>query len=138
MTVLGALTAIVVRLSLPVTVSVGQAAVSLQTDVFDAILLNLLPLALTAVVWRLLYLRVPSMRVIGGLFVLGILLTYLGLAGRSPPSLFTRDWVSYVLGGRPITVLSVLVHLWPPLLASAASIVLAFMRQRRESSRHHA
>jgi PTS system mannose-specific IID component len=134
MTVLGALTSIVVRLSLPVTISVGQATVSLQTDVLDAILLNLLPLALTVGVWRLLYRRVPSMRVIGGLFVLGIVLTYLGLAGRSPPSLFSQDWVSYVLGGRPITVLSALVHLWPPLLAIAASIVLAFVRRKRESS----
>jgi PTS system mannose-specific IID component len=138
MTVLGALTAIVVRLSLPVTISVGQAAVSLQADVFDAILLNVLPLALTVVVWRLFYLHVPSMRVIGGLFVLGIVLTYLGLAGRSPPPLFTRDWVSYVLGGTPVTVPSALVHLWPPLLSIAASIVLAFVRQRRESSRHGA
>jgi hypothetical protein len=134
MIVLGALTSTVVRFSLPVTVSVGQAAISLQTDVFDAILLNLLPLALTVIVWRLLYLRVPSMRIIGGLFALGVVLTYLGLAGRSPPPLFSRDWMAYVLGGQPLTFASALAHLWPLLLTFVALVVLALLQRKRRLS----
>ena len=106
----------------------------MQGDVLDAILLNVLPLALTVVVWRLLYRRVPSMRVIGGLFVLGILLTYLGLAGRAAPPLLTAEWVSFVLGGAPVTVASILAHLWPPLLALVVALLLWLLRRSRRSS----
>jgi PTS system mannose-specific IID component len=134
MTVVGALAATVVRLSTPATVAVGQAVVSLQADVLDAILLNALPLALTVAVWRLLYRRVPSVRVIGGLFVLGIDGTYLGLAGRSSPPLFTREWVSFVLGGAPVTAVSALAHLWPPLLATGIAVLLLGVRWIRSSA----
>jgi PTS system mannose-specific IID component len=129
MTVLGALAATVVRVSTPASISVGQAVVSLQEEVLDAILLGALPLGLTVGVWRLLYLRVHSMRVIGGLFLLGIVLTYLGLLGASAPPLFTADWVSFVLGGAPATVSSALAHLWPPLLAIAAALLVRLLRR---------
>jgi mannose PTS system EIID component len=138
MTVLGALTATVVRLSTPGSFAVGQAVVSWQRDVLDVILLNALPLALTVGVWRLLNRRVPSLRVIGGLFVLGIVLTYLGLAGRAAPPLFTAEWVSYILGGTPVTVASALAHLWPPILAILSSIAVLFLRRKRLSSRRGA
>ncbi len=131
MTVLGALTANVVRLSTPASVSVGQAVVSLQADVLDAILRDALPLALTFAVWWLLRRRVPSMRVIGGLFVLGIDGTYLGLMGRSAPPLFTRAWVSFVVGGTPVTVASAIAHLWPPLLATAIASTVSIVRRGR-------
>ena len=134
MTVLGALAATVVRLSTPASIAVGQAVVSWQRDVLDAILVNALPLALTAVVWRLLYLRVPSMRVIGGLFVLGIVLTYLGLTGRTAPPLFTAEWVSFVLGGTPVTVASLLAHLWPPVLAIVVALLFWLLRRSRRAS----
>lgn len=131
MTVLGALVATVVRLSTPASLAVGQAVVSWQRDVLDVIMLNALPLALTLVVWRLLYLRVPSMRVIGGLFVLGIVLTYLGLAGSAAPSLFTVEWVAFVLGGTPATAATALAHLWPPILAILAFVAVSFLRRKR-------
>jgi PTS system mannose-specific IID component len=136
MTVLGALVATVVRLSTPASLAVGQAVVSWQRDVLDVIMLNALPLALTLVVWRLLYLRVPSMRVIGGLFVLGIVLTYLGLAGSAAPSLFTVEWVAFVLGGTPATAATALAHLWPPILAILAFVAVSFLRRERPSHRH--
>ena len=133
MTVLGALAATVVRLSTPASIAVGQAVVSWQRDVLDAILVNALPLALTVMVWRLLYLRVPSMSVIGGLFALGIVLTYLGLTGRTAPPLFTAEWVSFVLGGTPVTMTSALAHLWPPLLAVAVALALWLLRRSRQA-----
>ena len=134
MTVLGALAATVVRVSTPASIAVGPAVVFVQGDVLDAILLNALPLALTVVVWRLLSLRVPSMRVIGGLFVLGILLTYLGLTGRASPPLLTAEWVSFVLGGTPATAASVLAHLWPPLLAVVVALLFWLFRRSRQIS----
>jgi hypothetical protein len=73
----------------------------------------------------------PSMRVIGGLFVLGIDGTYLGLMGRSAPPLFTRAWVSFVVGGTPVTVASVIAHLWPPLLATAIASTVSIVRRGR-------
>jgi PTS system mannose-specific IID component len=136
MTVLGALAATVVRLSTPASLVVGQAVISWQRDVLDVILLNALPLVLTLAVWRLLYLRVPSMRVIGGLFVLGIVLTYLGLTGRTAPSLFSAQWVTFVLGGTPVTVTSALMHLWPPIVAILAFVAFAFLRRKRQPPHH--
>jgi hypothetical protein len=97
---------------------------------------NALPLALTLVVWWLLRRRVPTMRVIGGLFWLGIVATYLGLTGRSAPYLLTGAWVSFVLGGTPATVASVLAHLWPPLLATTIALAIWGVRWRRPEARH--
>jgi PTS system mannose-specific IID component len=127
--VLGGLTATVVRVPTPASIAVGEMVVSLQVDVLDAILLNLLPLALTLGVWGLLQRRVPSTGVIGGLFVLGMVLTYLGLLGQSAPPLFSERWIDFVVGGRPVTAASLLTHLWPLLLAvGVAGIVLLVRR----------
>jgi PTS system mannose-specific IID component len=125
MTVAGALMAAVVQVSTPVSLIIGETAVSLQTDVLDAILINLLPLTLSLGVWWLLERRVPSMRVIGGLFVLGILLSYLGLLGPSVPPLLSAEWVDYLVGGQPATWASVFSHLWPFVLAFAAAVAMA-------------
>ena len=76
----------------------GQMQVSLQGDVLDTILRGLLSLTLTLLVWWALVRRVSSMRVIGWLFVIGIDLSYLGLAGGSAPPLFTADWVAFLRG----------------------------------------
>jgi hypothetical protein len=131
--VLGGLTATVVRVSTPASIAVGEMVVSLQVDVLDAILLNLLPLALTLGVWGLLQRSVPSMRVIGDLFVLGIVMTYLGLLGQSAPPLFGEQWVDFVVDGRPVTAASALAHLWPLLLAvGVAGIVLLVRRLFRK------
>ena len=131
MTVVGALTATVVRVSTPAAVAVGQAVVDLQSDVLDVILLNALPLALTLGVWWLLNRRVPSLRVIGGLFALGIALTYLGLAGHSAPPLFGREWVAFLVGGLPVTVGSALAHLWPLVLTAGITLAVVVALPRR-------
>ena len=131
MCVVGALTATVVQLSVSATVRVGPAVVALQSEVLDMILRGLLPLALTAGVWWLLHKRVPAMRVIGLLFVLGIDLTYLGISGGSSIPLFSRDWVSFLAGGAGATWATAVVHLWPPLLATALAGVGTAVRRRR-------
>jgi PTS system mannose-specific IID component len=123
MAVIGGLTATIVQLSTTASVRVGQAAVSLQEDVLDAILRGLLPLALTLYTWWLLSRRVPSMRVIGTIFVLGVDLAYLGLAGRAAPPLLTTAWTAFLVGDTPATLGSALAHLWPPLLATGAALV---------------
>ena len=135
MTVLGGLVANTVQFSTPASIVVGQAVVSLQTDLLDVILRGLLPLTLTLLTWKLLSSRVSPMRMIGLIFVIGIDLTYLGLAGWSAPPLFSRDWIDFVVGGLPATVSSVLVHLWPPIVATALGIV-AVIRGKRRAQDH--
>jgi PTS system mannose-specific IID component len=130
MAVLGGLTARVVQFSTPLTIVVGDAVVSLQEDVLDEILLGLLPLTLTMLIWWLLARGVSVPRVIGLVFVLGIDLTYLGLAGSAAPPLFSEAWLAFVLGGVPLTLGSVIRHLWPPLLATGLAVV-AYVRRRR-------
>jgi hypothetical protein len=134
MAVTGALTATVVQFSTPASIAVGQAVISLQHDVFDAILRGLLPLGLTAFVGWLLLRRVSPMRVIALLFVAGIDLSYLGLAGRSAPPLFSTAWAAALAGGTPVTLASALAHLWPPILVTAAACVAWFLRKRSCSS----
>jgi PTS system mannose-specific IID component len=133
MMVLGALTAAVVQFSTPATIAVGEASISLQEDVLDAILRGLPALSLTLLAWWLLSRRVSSLRVIGILFVIGIDLAYLGLAGWSAPPLFTREWVVMLAGGRPVTIGSALVHLLPPLLVTGVAVIAwAWTRGRGE------
>jgi PTS system mannose-specific IID component len=133
MMVLGALTSTVVQFSTPATLAVGQASISLQEDVLDAILRGLPALLLTLLAWWLLSRQVSSLHVIGTLFVIGIDLAYLGLAGGSAPPLFTRAWAAMLVGGRPATVGSVAAHLLPPLLVTGvAAIVWAWRKGRGE------
>jgi len=134
MVVVGGLSAALVTFSTPASIAVGQAVVSLQEDVFDAILRGLLPLALTALCWWLLQRRqVSAFWVIGLLFVLGIDLTYLGLAGGDVPPLFTSAWVAFVAGGRPVTVASVVAHLAPPLVATVGLVIVWVVRKGRKA-----
>ena len=132
MTVVGGLAASVVQLSLSATVAVGPSLLSLQQDVLDPILRGALPLLLTLVVWRLLSRGVSPMRAIGLLFVLGVDLAYLGLAGGEAPPLFGTDWAAYLVGGAPLRAGAVLARLWPPVLATATA-VLAFALRRRSA-----
>jgi hypothetical protein len=80
-------------------------------------------------VWGLLQRHVSSMRIIGGLFVLGIALTYLGLLGQSAPPLFGEEWIDFAVGGRPVTAASALAHLWPLLLALGAAGIVVVVRR---------
>jgi PTS system mannose-specific IID component len=130
MTVIGGLTATLVQFSTPASVAVGPLAISLQQDVLDTILRGLLPLALTLSSWWLLSRRVSSMRVIGLMFLLGIDLTYLGLAGWDVPPLFSADWVSFLTGGTPATVGTALAHLWPPLAVTGAAVGVLLVRRK--------
>jgi PTS system mannose-specific IID component len=120
MTVSGSLIASMVHVSTPLSLQVGQATVSLQGDVLDVILRSLLPLALTLGVWWLLERRMPTMRLIGMLFVLGIVATYAGLLGSADSALFGPAWVDLVTGGSPVTLGSLFRHLWPVLAAVIA------------------
>jgi PTS system mannose-specific IID component len=132
MTVAGGLTATLVQFSTPASIVVGQAAVSLQQDVLDAILRNLLPLVLALSSWWLLSRRVPSMRVIGLLFVLGVDLTYLGLAGWAAPPLFSAEWSAFLAGGAPAGVGPALAHLWPPIAATGLALAIALLRRAKK------
>jgi PTS system mannose-specific IID component len=134
MTVLGGLTATVVQFSTPATIAVGQASISLQEDVLDAILRGLPALSLTLLAWWLLSRRVPSLRVIGIIFVVGIDLAYLGLAGWDAPPLFTWAWVEMLVGGSPVTVGSAVAHLLPPLVVTGVAVVIWVWKRRREGS----
>lgn len=130
MTVLGGLAATLVQASTPASVQINQAVVSIQTDLLDAILLGLLPLAWTVGVWWLLNRRLSPLRVIGFLFVVGIDLTYLGLAGESSPPLLSREWWHFVLGGQGATFLAAVRHLWPPLLATLLAVIAVLTRRK--------
>ncbi len=130
MAVVGGLSPGLVQFSTSASLSVGQAVVSVQKDVLDPILRGLLPLALTLSVWWLLARRVSLLRVIGLLFVAGIDLAYLGLAGGDTPPLFSDAWLSFLVGGGRVTLLAALLHLWPPLLATALAFVLLLRRRR--------
>jgi len=133
MTVVGGLVVSVVQFSVTATLAVGQATVSLQGEVLDAVLRGVLPLGLTLGCWWLHVRGVSSMRVIGMVFVLGIGLTYLGLVGnpaQAAPPLLTRDWVLSLLGGPPVTVGSALGHLLPAVLTVGG--VVAWLSLRRK------
>ena len=131
MMVVGGLTSTTVHLSLSATVAVGQMTVSLQ-EVLDQVMHGLLPLALTGLTWWLLTRRVTAARVIVVLFAVGVDMAYLGLAGDSPPPIFTARWVAFLLGSDTPTLASTLAHLWPPLLATAW---LAWTASRRRGDR---
>ena len=117
MAVAGALVASVVAFSLSAAITVGQQKVALQTDVLDHILKGLLPLLLTLFVWWLLERRVSPLAVIAGLFVFGIVATYVGLLGWGETRL------------QPANLLR-----WPPLVAIGLGIVgWLWVRVRRQS-----
>jgi PTS system mannose-specific IID component len=130
MAIVGGLTPKLVHFSISASLSVGQAVVSVQKDVLDPILRGLLPLALTLSVWWLLARRASLLRVIGLLFAAGIDLAYLGLAGGDTPPLFSDAWLSFLVGGGRATLPAALLHLWPPLLATALAFVLLLRRRR--------
>ena len=97
------------------------------------VLRGLLPLALVGLCWWLLqHKRVSAFRVIGVVFVLGIDLTYLGLAGWSVPPLFSAEWFAFLGGGSQQTPFAALGHLWPPLVATACLAAVYWVGKSKE------
>lgn len=131
LTVLGALAAITVQVSTPASIRLGGALVGLQPDLLDPILRGLLPLALTLGVWALLRRGVPSIRVIGVLFVLGIDLTYLGLLGQASPPLLSPEWRAFLSGGFHTAALVALYWSVPVLATAWVAAALVAGRSRR-------
>ncbi|QIQ21037.1 PTS system mannose/fructose/sorbose family transporter subunit IID [Zophobihabitans entericus] len=72
MTVIGALVASYVRLSTTLTIDAGQAHVALQTDVFDKLMPNLLPLGFTLLVYSLMKRNFSPVKLIGLTVVFGV------------------------------------------------------------------
>jgi len=64
--------------------------------------------------------------VIGWLFVVGIDLSYLGLAGGAVPPLFTPEWVSFLRGE------GWLLRLWLPLFLTGVWLGVWLWRRARE------
>jgi PTS system mannose-specific IID component len=133
MVVAGSLIASLVRISTPLAVAVGQVTVSLQNDVLDVVLKNVLPLAATLGVWWLLERRVPTMRLIGAIFLAGIVAAYAGVLGSSAPPLFGSAWVEWIVGGVPVTLGSLFLHLWPALLAMVVGGLVLTLGKRADS-----
>jgi PTS system mannose-specific IID component len=133
LTVVGALTATVVQFSLSATVAIGPTTLSLQTDVLDPILRGLLPLVTTLGTWWLYERGVSPLRAIGVLFAVGFGLSYLGLAGTPTPSLFTREWWIYLVGGAPATWKSVLARLWPLVVTLLIVIAVGMINRIQKS-----
>lgn len=131
MMTLGGLMPTVVRFSLSASIRVGEAVLSLQKDLFDPMLRQVLPLALTLFVWWLLHKRVRSIVVVVVLFAIGIDLAYLGIVGDNVPPLFTSPWAGYVLGESQ-TAAAALVHLLLPLLVTLAAALIVWARARQK------
>jgi len=80
--VLGALTASFVKVSVPVTITIGEMQLNIQEKVFDALFLGILPLALTLfTLWLLKDRKMKSTTVMLILIVIGIVGGALGILG---------------------------------------------------------
>ncbi|WP_294615871.1 PTS system mannose/fructose/sorbose family transporter subunit IID [uncultured Gilliamella sp.] len=73
MTVIGALVASYVHLSTPLEINAGKAHIVLQTEVFDKLMPNLLPLGFTLIVYGLMRRNVSPVKLIGLTVVIGVL-----------------------------------------------------------------
>ena len=81
LTVIGALAATQVSLSTKIAITVGPQIVRLQADVLDKVLKGVLPLSLTLLVWWLLGRKRLPVTIIGMIFVLGLVGTWIGWLG---------------------------------------------------------
>jgi PTS system mannose-specific IID component len=82
LTVAGVMVTRFVRVTMPITLTAGDAVVNVGTDFLDRIVPGILPLAVTLVCWRLLRRRIPAIYIVAGIFVVGFVGGALGLLGR--------------------------------------------------------
>ncbi|MCD8249286.1 MAG: PTS system mannose/fructose/sorbose family transporter subunit IID [Lachnospiraceae bacterium] len=80
-TVMGALISSYVSLSMPIEFSIGEEVFNIQTGIFDAIMPNLLPLALVLIVYALSTKGVKTWKLLVGVFAVGIIGGALGIFG---------------------------------------------------------
>ena len=73
MTVIGALVASYVHLSTPLVLKAGEAKVALQTDIFDKLMPNLLPLIFTLIVYAFLKRGFSPVKMIGITVIFGLI-----------------------------------------------------------------
>lgn len=76
---IGALAAMTVKLTTTAVISLGESQISLQTNIFDAIVKNILPFALVLLVFHLLNKKVSVNWIIVGIFVFAIVFGALGI-----------------------------------------------------------
>lgn len=77
---IGALAASTVKLSTPLQLTFGEKALSLQTNIFDAVILNLLPFAAVMLIyWLIAKKKVNINKVIVGIFVVCIIGGLIGI-----------------------------------------------------------
>lgn len=79
--VMGALISNYVVFGMPIAFNIGDIPFNLQTDLFDTIMPNLLPLALTLFVYWLSTKRVKTWKILLGVFVVGIVGGAIGIFG---------------------------------------------------------
>lgn len=79
MTVIGALVASYVRLSTPLEINAGQAHIVLQTEVFDKLMPNLLPLGFTLLIYWLMKRNFSPVKLIGLTVVFGVVGKLVGI-----------------------------------------------------------
>lgn len=77
---IGALAASTVKLSTPLQLTFGEKALSLQTNIFDAVILNLLPFAAVMLIyWLIAKKKVNINKVIVGIFAVCIIGGLIGI-----------------------------------------------------------
>lgn len=77
LTVVGGLIASYVKLSTPLVIKAGEASVNLQADVLDKVLPNLLPLAYTFFMYKLLKKGYSPIKLIGITVILGVVFKFI-------------------------------------------------------------
>ena len=78
--VVGAMGAERVLVNVPLSFSIGQTTIVIQ-EVLDSLILNIVPLAVILIIWKLISKKVSLMYVMLGLMAAGIIGSYLGIFG---------------------------------------------------------
>jgi len=81
--VMGGLISNYVSFTMPVQFNIGQVPFNLQTDLFDAIMPNILPLTLTLIIYKLSTKQVKAWKILVGVAVIGLVFGALGIFGTA-------------------------------------------------------